>query len=240
MLVNQEIKGATYRNLISYIFDSCTMCTVTEYHDAYPENTKKRIEIILKEKNYTKEELIKNYSESFLEKIADEFKNNKQIFNEEYIKKYEVPTDILSMKKFQKMQRKRVIQRPIKKIVYKDKIQKWLEKYKSYIIKSEKKYIEFQPKEIIPYQTIYYLKMNQELKKELLSKESLFEWKYPEMIEDISFFKNDQCWLFNVTHEEILDIMCDSKEEYDYLKSIGIEFVDEYDDEKKEENNEIH
>ncbi len=52
-------------------------------------------------------------------------------------------------------------------------------------------------------------------------------WLNPNFPEDIAFFRNGYCWLYSVAHEEICDIYCENEEEYEYLKLIGIEFVDD-------------
>ena len=71
---------------------------------------------------------------------------------------------------------------------------------------------------------ILFFKLSEDVKKYLLSNNSLYSWLNPESPEDISFFKEGYCWLRSVSHEEIYNIYCKSEEEYEYLKSIGIRF----------------
>lgn len=74
---------------------------------------------------------------------------------------------------------------------------------------------------------ILFYKTDKEVEKYLLTSKNLYTWLNPKFPEDISFFKNGYCWLYSVTHEELCDIYYESEEEYNYFKSIGIEFIDE-------------
>lgn len=71
---------------------------------------------------------------------------------------------------------------------------------------------------------IFFYQTTEKLKQYLLFNKNLYEWNNPKWPEDISFFKNGYCWLYSVTHENFCYIYCENKEEYEYLKSIGIEF----------------
>ena len=52
-------------------------------------------------------------------------------------------------------------------------------------------------------------------------------------MDNICFYKNNKCWLYSVAHEQICDIYCDSKDEFEYLKSIGVKFIEkQYNPEK--------
>lgn len=73
---------------------------------------------------------------------------------------------------------------------------------------------------------ILFYKTNKEVEEYLLTNKNLYTWLNPKYPEDVSFFKNGYCWLYSVAHEELCDIYCENEEEYNYLKSIGIEFVD--------------
>lgn len=71
---------------------------------------------------------------------------------------------------------------------------------------------------------VFFLKTNQPVEEYILTNKNLYQWLNPKYPEDISFFRNGYCWLYSVAHEEMCEIYCDSEEEYEYLKSIGIEF----------------
>lgn len=74
---------------------------------------------------------------------------------------------------------------------------------------------------------VFFLKTNQLVKDYILTNRNLYQWLNPKYPEDISFFKNGYCWLYSVVHEEMCEIYCDNIKEYEYLKSLGIKFVEE-------------
>lgn len=71
---------------------------------------------------------------------------------------------------------------------------------------------------------ILFYKTDEEVEKYILTNKSLYNWLEPKYPEDISFFKDGYCWLYSVAHEDLCEIYCDSSKEYEYLKSIGIDF----------------
>lgn len=74
---------------------------------------------------------------------------------------------------------------------------------------------------------IYFYKFTEEVKDYLLSNQNLYSWLNPKYPEDVSFFRNGWCLLSTITHEEMCDIEVETEEEYEYLKSIGIEFYED-------------
>lgn len=74
---------------------------------------------------------------------------------------------------------------------------------------------------------LIFYRFEQPLKDYLNENKSLYRWDHPEFPSDINFFINGRCWLTSITHEEMCDIFVENKEEYEYLKSIGIEFLEE-------------
>ncbi len=74
----------------------------------------------------------------------------------------------------------------------------------------------------------YYFKNTGKVKKDILESDKiLWEWIFPYCQENICFLRNNQYWLKSVAHEKICNIYCESEEEYEYLKSIGIEFYED-------------
>lgn len=71
------------------------------------------------------------------------------------------------------------------------------------------------------------MRFSKELKKELLSKNSIFDWVSPLSIDDVKFYKKWEPWLFSTTHEEQCYIYYTNEKEHNYLKSIGIKFKNE-------------
>lgn len=74
---------------------------------------------------------------------------------------------------------------------------------------------------------IYFYKLNDKWTEFLLSNQDLYSWLNPKYPEDIAFFKGNVCWLSVISHEELCEIFIREQKEYDYLKSIGIEFYEE-------------
>ena len=71
---------------------------------------------------------------------------------------------------------------------------------------------------------VLFYETSDEVKEYLLTNRNLYNWLNPKYPEDLAFFKDGYCWLYSVAHEEMCEIYCEDKEEYEYLKSIGIEF----------------
>lgn len=112
--------------------------------------------------------------------------------------------------------------------VYEYYVNKFLEKYKDIILRKKKIYFyEFFGLKRTHIRTIYFMKFNNEIKKELLSKNSIFDWSKPLSIEDVGFYKEDKYWLSSISHEEQCYIYYTNEKEHNYLKSIGIKFKNE-------------
>ena len=73
---------------------------------------------------------------------------------------------------------------------------------------------------------ILFFKVDKNAEEYLLSNKDLYSWLNPKYPEDIAFFNKGYCWMYSVTHEEYCNIACENEEEYNYLKSIGIKFVE--------------
>lgn len=68
---------------------------------------------------------------------------------------------------------------------------------------------------------LYYVTLNDSVKEYLLSNKNLFSWVYPS---DFTFFRNDYCFFDSDYSEKECWICCDTLEEFDTLKKIGITF----------------
>lgn len=62
----------------------------------------------------------------------------------------------------------------------------------------------------------------------LLQPGSYFSWRYPRYPEDLSFFKDNRCWLYASSHEGYIEFLPRSQEEYDFVASLGIELPEPY------------
>lgn len=74
---------------------------------------------------------------------------------------------------------------------------------------------------------VYFYNFSDKTKEYLLYNRDLYEWLNPDYPEDLAFFEDGYCWLYSVAHEQLCFIYCDDEQEYEYLKSIGIEFYEE-------------
>lgn len=112
--------------------------------------------------------------------------------------------------------------------VYEYYVNKFLEKYNDIILRKKKIYFyEFFGLKRTHIRTIYFMKFNNEIKRELLNKNSIFDWVSPLSIENVGFYKGDKCWLSSISHEEQCYIYYMNEKEHNYLKSIGIKFKNE-------------
>lgn len=118
--------------------------------------------------------------------------------------------------------------RPMDCCFYEYSVKSFLERYNDIILRKKKKYFtEFFGLKRTHVQTIYYMKLRDDLKKEMLSKNSIFDWVSPLSIDDVKFYKKGEPWLFSTTHEEQCYIYYTNEKEHNYLKSIGIKFKNE-------------
>jgi len=62
----------------------------------------------------------------------------------------------------------------------------------------------------------------------LVRPKSYFSWRYPYYPEDLSFFRQNRCWLYSSSHEEYIEIFPSSISEYDMLVDMGIDFAEPY------------
>lgn len=61
------------------------------------------------------------------------------------------------------------------------------------------------------------------VRKLLLIADSMFGWKYPDLPEDVSFFRQGKCWLRNVAHENMMFFENITNYEFELLCKIGVE-----------------
>ena len=159
------------------------------------------------------------------------FKNDHNLFDEQYKKRYEkdpitgenVRDDI------KYFNRQLCVNGIVSRIVYDYFTEKWLCKNIKQILFQENYYIEpINSKEkIVHHSTVYYTLLDNRIKEELLDKNSFSDWSFHKSLEDICFYKEQYCYLYSVSHEGICDIYCEDEVEYEYFKSLGIEFVED-------------
>ena len=212
MDVKEEIVGNVYINLMNYIFKKCDSISLTKYHDQHEDERIHDLNVILKETGYSVSYIIDNYSIQFLDEIYNKFKDNAEIFDEQaelFTNQYKrICTDSI-----------------IDRVYYNDITEKWLNKNKTDIVNCKKNDNALYNRGVYHSDT-YTIKITDSVKLEILSKKSLYDWHYPNSLEDICFFKDGYCFLETISHENLCFIYCDNEEEYEYLKSIGVKFFE--------------
>ena len=108
------------------------------------------------------------------------------------------------------------------RLYYEYKVNEFINKYKKNILYERKNYDD---KSIISIQ--YFFKIDENLKKRIIRRNSVFDWSFPNSIEDMTFYSKGLCKLFSIAHEKILNIFCENEDEYKYLNLIGVKFNEE-------------
>ncbi|WP_412977694.1 stage III sporulation protein AH [Ornithinibacillus sp. 179-J 7C1 HS] len=73
---------------------------------------------------------------------------------------------------------------------------------------------------------VYFYKTNEDTLTFLKNKtNSLHGWIYPYLPEDLSFFKNNQPWLINISHEKSTYLKTENPSEVSCIKNIGIKLT---------------
>ncbi len=231
VLVKKNIDGDAYKKLLDYAFSKCDTISIIKYCDQHSQENNEIIKIILSKSQYTINDIVSKYSEKLIEEMYNHFIDDSVIVDDEYKKKFEKRIDENFDKehaeRFKKRNRQLCIWHALGFTVYNALSDRWSKQYKNNIIIKKEKSISDIDYNLIPYTNTYYMKLDKHIKQEILNKNSIYDWRFPTSLEDLCFYKNDYCWLYSVAHEEICDIFCENEEEYEYLKSIGIEFVDD-------------
>lgn len=221
----KRMSKEAYSKLIDYVFQTCEIIGLKKYTSGHTHSNLRVINVIL---NNLPKELNISYTMECLDFLCKKFINNPIIFNKGYQNQYEKNHLGWSEKNFKKMieyNRKSIIKSSV--LYYINDISTndfLLKNYKSLILIKEdiNKGANYDI-------SSYYFKIDKNFKNEMKKKNSIFDWRFPLTLEDICFFnKNGLCWLWSTSHEEICEICFQEGEEkeYEYLKSIGIEFVE--------------
>ena len=220
MLVMKNINLEENQDFLNYILKKCNIISLTKYHDQHSEQHSRIINIILTSGKYSKEDILNVELINNPNKIYDDFKDNEEIFNSDYKNKYENDSRYLYLIEDN---RKSVIMGSIYEYFYNYVTNRFIDKFKDITIKKEEVLLTSG----VHHSTIYYFKLNTDIKKELILKKSISKWQYPYSMEDISFYLDDYCYLRSISHEDICEIYYDNEEEFKYLKFMGIEFDNE-------------
>ena len=220
MLV-KNISVNNFISLLNYAFETCNYVSLFEhyYYDRCGEDIRN---LILEEENLSRKEFFQKYALDDISNICKLYEDNKKI---QFLVKpfYEqISFKQFSIEKITNM----YIKRAIENYFYKYNIRNFLDEH-FHCIKCVKNIYPELTKGIEPYGIIYYLSIDNKIKSSLLDKKNIWGWEYPYCLEDLCFLRNNQYWLKSVAHEKICNIYCESEEEYEYLKAIGIEFYDD-------------
>ncbi len=219
MLVKNEIKGKTYKKLIDYAYDKCDYVSFKYYFEPFDFSLRKGMDVILATTGFTKDDIIKNFSDSYLDKAYEYFKNNNKIFDEAYLKEESKCIDIA------KFRRLLAIKDSINMVFYDHVKEVFIKKFKHNLVSEQ--LIDLGEENLFDRGILYIFKFNEEMKKEVLTNKSLYDWCQPKYLDDIAFIKGNDYWLYSITSREYCDILCENEKEFNYLKSIGIEFKDD-------------
>lgn len=220
MLV-KKISDNAFLELIKYSIDNNNYISFfVQYNRCHP-CSEYIVKVIFKEENMDKETFFNTYVLKDIQKLSIQYKHVDKI--QKLIQPY-----------FNVFQGKNI---PFENFVevyitvaltdtfYKYYSQKELDNYMNELI-YEKKHFYGKNNDLLG--ITYYFKIDEHIKSSvLLNKKNLWDFVYPYSLEDISFLKDNQYWLKSVAHEKICVIYCESEEEYEYLKSIGVEFYED-------------
>ena len=198
-----------YIKLIEYALKKCNIISVTKYFDPCEDVAKNTLNIILSETKQTERDILEKWLEKddYIDELFNIFKDNNLIFNRKCKKSF--GGTLKSHKK------KMVIEDSIEHVFYEYNIKNWLRKYKSKMIE------KIQNDKTVT----YFFKLNDALKSDILSTSSFSDWKFPDSVEDLSFYEDESCWLHS-TWRGTFEVFCKDEKEFRYLKSLGVRFYD--------------
>lgn len=229
----KEPKNNIYRQLIQYACMNNDIVSFKIEKHNYDVNEKQEYEnIFYNILNLPKEELIKKANSfKFITEICNQIENNQEILK--VIKYYfykNIDTTIYTKRELEELKKillKEISSRntveymiyiTIEIDMYNKNIQDFLESMQKNLVKIQKN----------PYKKgwrnydVYYYKIDDNLKKKLLEVNSLYQWNFPELPSDLSFYKNEKIWMETITHEEICRIYTDDQEEIEKMREMGL------------------
>lgn len=157
-----------------------------------------------------------------LKKTYGDFENFKEYYEAVENVKIEVNSyDELNYKNFFNKifydGRRCIIEDAINSYVYEQFLDTWIETNQKDLIKKEPIFmLDYE------YGMKYYFKTNLLTKKTILEYNGIYNFSYPIVLENLSFFKGDKLWLSSVSHERTIFINCSSIEELRYLVKLGV------------------
>ena len=219
----KNMEKETHKKLLEYIINKSNLFSLSIYSDQHLKKHRKRMNIIVSNSNYSKEKILSEYSNELKDEIYEQFKDNKKIFNQEYVNWFEKDSVIDKY-----YNRKSAIYSAIDSFVYENRTKRFLKKYKNNIVKDNETVFGEPIDDFIPLcVTDYIFELNEEMIK-VINEKDLIDWKYPNSLENLCFIKDNYYIFSSISHEDDYNIYCDNEEEYEYLKSIGVEFYEDH------------
>lgn len=222
----KNITDETYKKIIDYAVTKCNIFSLNKRNNQFEivrEKCDDICNIIFSSSIFSEDSVFSNYSEDLVNNIVKKYKDDKKIHEIEknyvinaMINKHHLKID--NIEEYIKKTIPFVIKYSLEMFMYNKTCEIFNEAHKKYKIEN------CNYGNIENGLTTYYFELNDESKNILFDKKSIYDWISPLSLEDLCLYKDDFIWLYSVAHENICDIACESKEEYEYLKSIGIEF----------------
>lgn len=215
----KKMSNEVYKKFLNYALKQCDAIILYKYHNQHPTETQRKLNVILSEPQFSKTRLVNDYSDELLDEAYNYFKDDVRIFDKDYIDNYETPKE-----EYSDIVRMHAIRDTVCSCVYEVYTDNFLKKYKKNIICTKR--IRFLNSSKL-YQTIYMFENVQEIRDEIYNR-AFDYWVFPNCLEDLSFTKDKYFWYRTITHEDDYNIYCENEEEYEYLKSIGVEFYEDH------------
>lgn len=216
----KKINNNAYKKLIMYAYEICDKVELKKIKHFVVNKEKKQeiLKIIISNPKFTKENLIKNYSEKTLDDIYFEYKDDNRFFcDNEIIKKLHYKNDVEYQNVLTKY-KKSYINSIIELFLYNERCIKFLEKYENNII----------DKISTEYEEYYYFKMDKQFINFFMNEtDNVYDFTFPYNLENLCIYINDDIWLEAVVDDKLCFINCRTEEEYEKLKSFGIDFAKE-------------
>lgn len=203
-----------------YAYEICDKVELKKIKHFVVNKEKKQeiLKIIISNPKFTKENLIKNYSEKTLDDIYFEYKDDNRFFcDNEIRKKLHYKNDVEYQNVLTKY-KKSYINSIIELFLYNERCSKFLEKYDNNII----------DKISTEYEEYYYFKMDKHFIDFFMNEtDNIYDFTFPYNLENLCIYINDDIWLESVADDKLCFINCRTEEEYEKIKSFGINFVKE-------------
>lgn len=251
-MVIEKFNHKTNKKLLEYIFKKCNYFTLTYQESSTKEYYDILKKILFEDLNYKNEDMLFLDSEKSVEKIVSDLYEIKENLDlKEFLnitkKWFHFPSEFSSDEQLKQYLKNEVLSL-IFLIKREEKHRTFIEKYKDCLVSKTIYYYTDEQRNGYEYslpdiQTICYkFLLNPKTQDFLLKQNNICDDLKDIPLIDLSFYKDESCFLRIRTlskadsDENFCYIICESEDEYEYLKSIGVEFYDkQYVNEKIDE-----